>query len=61
LTFSVRPPQAAGLVKLRFFSGLSAGKAAPMVGLSPRSARRLWAIAHAWLRWDTEGSADTEP
>ena len=54
-------PQAAELVKLRFFSGLSAEEAAPMVGLSPRSARRLWAFARAWLRRDMERSADPEP
>jgi RNA polymerase sigma factor (TIGR02999 family) len=54
-------PQAAQLVKLRFFSGLSAEEAAPMVGLSPRTARRLWAFARAWLRRDMERSADPEP
>ena len=53
-------PQAAELVKLRFFSGLTAEEAAPMVGLSPRSARRLWAFARAWLRRDMERSADPE-
>jgi RNA polymerase sigma factor (TIGR02999 family) len=47
-------PQAAELVKLRFFSGLTAEEAAPMVGLSPRTARRLWAFARAWLRRDVE-------
>ena len=51
-------PQAAELVKLRFFSGLTAEEAAPLVGLSPRSARRLWAFARAWLRRDIERSAD---
>jgi RNA polymerase sigma factor (TIGR02999 family) len=51
-------PQAAELVKLRFFSGLTADEAAPMVGLSPRSARRLWAFARAWLRRDMERSPD---
>src|SRR6266581_3529746 len=35
-------PQAAELVKLRFFSGLTEEEAAPMLGLSPRTARRLW-------------------
>jgi RNA polymerase sigma factor (TIGR02999 family) len=50
-------PQAAELVKLRFFSGLTAEAAAPLVGLSPRSARRLWAFARAWLRRDM-GRAD---
>jgi RNA polymerase sigma factor (TIGR02999 family) len=54
-------PQAAELVKLRFFSGLTAEEAAPMVGLSPRSAHRLWAFARASLRRDMERSADPEP
>ena len=54
-------PQAAELVKLRFFSGLTAEEAAPMVGLSPRTARRLWAFARAWLRRDMERSADPNP
>ena len=53
-------PQAAELVKLRFFSGLTADEAAPMVGLSPRSARRLWAFARAWLRRDMERPAHPE-
>jgi RNA polymerase sigma factor (TIGR02999 family) len=47
-------PQAAQLVKLRFFSGLTEQDAAPILGLSPRSARRLWAFARAWLRRDME-------
>jgi RNA polymerase sigma factor (TIGR02999 family) len=54
-------PQAAELVKLRFFSGLTAEEAAPMVGLSPRTARRLWAFARAWLRRDMERSAEPKP
>src|SRR5262249_38450527 len=35
-------PQAARLVQLRFFAGLTADEAAPLVGVSPRTARRLW-------------------
>jgi RNA polymerase sigma factor (TIGR02999 family) len=54
-------PQAAELVKLRFFSGLTTEEAAPMVGTSTRSARRLWAFARAWLRRDMERSADPGP
>jgi RNA polymerase sigma factor (TIGR02999 family) len=54
-------PQAAELVKLRFFSGLTAEEAAPMVGLSPRTARRLWAFARAWLRRDMERSTVPQP
>ena len=49
--------QAAELVKLRFFSGLTVDEAAPMLGLSPRTARRLWVFARAWLRRDMERAA----
>jgi RNA polymerase sigma factor (TIGR02999 family) len=42
-------PQAAGLVKLRYFSGLSHQQAAQALGVSRRVADRLWAVAKAWL------------
>jgi RNA polymerase sigma factor (sigma-70 family) len=54
-------PQAAELVKLRFFSGLTEEEAAPMLGLSPRTARRLWAFARAWLRRDMEQASGAGP
>jgi RNA polymerase sigma factor (TIGR02999 family) len=47
-------PQAAELVKLRFFAGLTLEEIAPLLSLSPRTARRLWAFARAWLRRDIE-------
>jgi RNA polymerase sigma factor (sigma-70 family) len=43
-------PQAAELVKLRYFAGLSIPEAAKSLDISPRSADRLWAYARAWLR-----------
>ncbi len=42
-------PQAAELVKLRYFAGLDLQEAAATLGLSTRSAYRLWAFARAWL------------
>ncbi len=42
--------QAAELVKLRYFAGLSIPEAAEILDISPRSADRLWAYARAWLR-----------
>lgn len=42
-------PQAAELVKLRFFAGLSLDEAASALGLARRSADRQWAFARAWL------------
>jgi RNA polymerase sigma factor (TIGR02999 family) len=54
-------PQAAELVKLRFFAGLTLEAIAPLLALSPRTARRLWAFARAWLRRDMERSSEREP
>ena len=42
-------PQAAELVKLRYFAGLSIPQAAAALGVSARSADFLWAYARAWL------------
>jgi RNA polymerase sigma factor (TIGR02999 family) len=42
-------PQAAELVKLRYFAGLSIPQAAAALGISPRGADFLWAYARAWL------------
>ena len=41
--------QAAQLVKLRFFSGLTGDEAAAVLGVSPRSADFLWSYARAWI------------
>jgi RNA polymerase sigma factor (TIGR02999 family) len=41
---------AAEIVQLRYFGGLSIRSAAKALGISPRSADRLWAYARAWLR-----------
>jgi RNA polymerase sigma factor (TIGR02999 family) len=48
--------QAAELVKLRYFAGLSIPEAAEALNLSPRSTDRLWAYARAWLRRAIGGS-----
>ena len=42
-------PDAARLVKLRYFAGLSHQDAAGALGLSRGAADRLWALARAWL------------
>ena len=43
-------PQAAELVTLRYFAGLSIPEAAEVLGIGARSADRVWAFARAWLR-----------
>jgi RNA polymerase sigma factor (TIGR02999 family) len=41
---------AAQSVKLRYFVGMTLAEAAESLGLSLRSAERLWSFARAWLR-----------
>jgi RNA polymerase sigma factor (TIGR02999 family) len=51
--------QAAKLVELRHFAGLSVTEAAQVVGVSTRTADRLWAFARAWLHRElTDTAAD---
>jgi len=45
---------AAELVKLRYFAGLSVAQSAEILGISPRTADRLWSYARAWLRREIE-------
>jgi RNA polymerase sigma factor (TIGR02999 family) len=42
-------PEAAGVVRLRFFAGLSVEETAQATGLSQRTVKREWAFARAWL------------
>ena len=42
-------PDAAQLVKLRYFAGLSHQEAADALGISRGAADRLWALGRAWL------------
>jgi len=50
--------QAADLVQLRYFAGLTLPEAAQALGISPRTASRLWAYARAWLRQEIEGAGN---
>ena len=47
-------PQAAGLVKLRYFAGLTIKQAAEVLGVSVRTANSHWAYARAWLKTELE-------
>ena len=48
-------PQAAQLVRLRYFAGLSVEEAAEMSGLSRSSAYDHWSYARAWLHCELYG------
>jgi RNA polymerase sigma factor (TIGR02999 family) len=49
--------EAAAIVKLRFFAGLTMSQAADALGLSLRTAQRNWTYARAWLHRELEQSA----
>ena len=49
-------PQAAELVQLHTFGGLSVEDAGEQLGLSRAAAYRQWAFARAWLRCEVEGT-----
>jgi RNA polymerase sigma factor (TIGR02999 family) len=58
---AAQDPQAARLVELRYFAGLSIPDAAEALSISPRTADRVWAFARAWLHRDlTGGSAEPD-
>ena len=56
---AAQDPQAARLVELRYFAGLSVAQAAQVLGISPRTTDRVWAFARAWLH--REITAPIEP
>jgi len=47
--------EAAQLVKLRFYAGLSVDEAADVMGLARATAYRTWNYAKAWLRTKLDG------
>ena len=49
---------AARLVQLRYFTGLSIPEAAESLSISARTANRLRAFARAWLRREIFGSSE---
>lgn len=51
-------PEIAKLVELRFFAGLTVEESAKALGLSPRTVKRNWAFARAWLGRDLNPEED---
>jgi len=46
-------------VKLRLFAGMTVEESARVLNVSPRTAKRLWAFARAWLTRELESYADS--
>jgi RNA polymerase sigma factor (TIGR02999 family) len=46
------------VVECRFFVGLTISETADVLGISPATVKRDWALASAWLRREVEGSIE---
>ena len=53
---AAQDPSAAEVVRLRFFAGLPLPELAKVLGISARTADRLWAYARAWLYEEIRGA-----
>jgi RNA polymerase sigma-70 factor, ECF subfamily len=51
-------PQQARVVELRFFGGLTVEETAAVLGISPRTVKRDWAVARAWLHGELSGKGE---
>jgi RNA polymerase sigma factor (TIGR02999 family) len=47
--------QQARVVELRFFGGLTVEETAEVLGVSPRTVKRDWSVARAWLHGEISG------
>jgi RNA polymerase sigma factor (TIGR02999 family) len=50
-------PRRSKVVECRFFGGLTVEETAASMGVSPRTVKRDWAVAQAWLHRDMTGGA----
>jgi RNA polymerase sigma factor (TIGR02999 family) len=48
-------PEVGKVVRLRFFGGLSIDETADALGVSPRTVKRDWTFARAWLNRELSG------
>lgn len=49
-------PRQAQVVELRYFGGLTVEEAASVLDVSPKTVKRDWAVARAWLRRELTGA-----
>ena len=53
-------PEKGRIVELRYFAGLSVGETADVVGRSPATVKREWAVAKAWLYRQLNGEVPND-
>jgi RNA polymerase sigma-70 factor (ECF subfamily) len=54
-------PRQCKVVELLFFSGLTEDEAAEILGISPRTVKRDWRLAKAWLHGELSGRKSRPP
>lgn len=54
-----RDPRQSQIVELRFFGGLTTEEAAEVLDVSPRTVKREWRRAKAWLRREVMGESSS--
>jgi RNA polymerase sigma factor (TIGR02999 family) len=55
---AVIDPRKSKIVELRFFGGLSVEETAEVLKVSPRTIKREWSFAQAWLHRELKGGAE---
>jgi RNA polymerase sigma factor (sigma-70 family) len=53
-------PEKERIVELRYFAGLSVAETAEVIGRSPATVKREWALAKAWLYRELNSEAPNE-
>ena len=53
-------PRQSRIVELRFFGGLSVDQTAEVLHISPKTVKRDWAVARAWLHRELRTSPETK-
>jgi len=53
-------PRQAKIVELRFFGGLTVEEAAEVLGISPKTVKRDWSVAKAWLHGELKATYGNE-
>jgi RNA polymerase sigma factor (TIGR02999 family) len=51
-------PQQGRIVELRYFGGLTVEETGEVLGISPRTVKRDWSVARAWLHAEISGRRD---
>jgi RNA polymerase sigma factor (TIGR02999 family) len=60
-TLALEDPEAAEVVRMRYFAGMTVAEIATALDLAPRTVDRHWAFARAWLKRKIRGTSLSGP